>query len=104
MDDNACHHIKMAVYQELQDALKLKQVNEELLEYLTSSLRWLIHYTNKNKIALPELDKIDQILNTAMDIANKLPSGLPPTRNQHDFKHGEDSTEPYPINPSKTGV
>ena len=88
MDSN--EHVKLAAFQELQDALKIKRVNDELLEFLTSSLRWLMHYSKKNNLPLPEKDRIVDILDRVMIIAAK----LPPTRNQHDFKHSEDSTEP----------
>ena len=33
-------YIKLAAFQELKDALQVKRVNDELLEYLSSSLRW----------------------------------------------------------------
>jgi hypothetical protein len=90
MDSN--DHVKLAAFQELQDALKIKRVNDELLEFLTSSLRWLMHYSQKNNLPLPEKDRIVDILDRVMAISGKLPPS--PTRNQHDFKHSEDSTEP----------
>jgi hypothetical protein len=82
-------HVKLAAFQELQGALKIKRINDELLEFLTSSLRWLMHYSQKNNLPLPEKDRIVDILDRVMAIADKLP-----TRNQHDFKHEDDSTEP----------
>lgn len=82
--------MKLAAFQELQDALKIKRTNDELLEFLTSSLRWLLHYSRKNSLPLPETDRMIDILDRVMAISNK----LPPTQNQHDFKHSEDSTEP----------
>jgi hypothetical protein len=92
---NSDLHIKLAAFQELQYALKVKRVNEELLEQLTSSLRWLLHYRQKYNIPLPEIDKILDMLNRITTIADKLPcSSSLPTRNQHDFKHRDDSTEP----------
>jgi len=63
----------MAAFQEIKDAIKIKRVNDELLEYLVSSLRWLLHYSKKNHILLPEMDKIEQIVNRTMKIAEKLP-------------------------------
>ena len=82
--------MKLAAFQELQDALKIKRTNDELLEFLTSSLRWLLHYSRKNSLPLPETDRMIDILDRVMAISNK----PPPTQNQHDFKHSEDSTEP----------
>jgi hypothetical protein len=89
--DNA-ELMKLAAFQELQDALKIKRVNDELLEFLTSSLRWLMHYSQKNNLPLPEKDRMIDTLDRIMAISGKLPPS--PTRNQHDFEHSEDSTEP----------
>jgi hypothetical protein len=85
--------MKLAAFQELQDALKIKRINDELLEFLTSSLRWLLHYSKKNNLPLPEKDRMMEILDRIMDISHKLP-----TKSQHPFKTPDDSTEPkYPL-------
>ena len=42
MNNNNNYHIKMAAFHELQEAL-IKRVNDELLEHLVSSIRWLVH-------------------------------------------------------------
>lgn len=89
INKDSIESMKLATFQELQDALKIKRINDELLEFLTSSLWWLLHYSRKNSLPLPEKDRIIDILDRVMKIADKLP-----TQNQHDFKHSEDSTEP----------
>lgn len=66
-------HIMTAAYHELKYAMQFKRVNEELLEYLSSSIRWLLHYSKKNNIPLPERDRIEGIVDKAMAIADKLP-------------------------------
>jgi len=48
-------HVMTVAYQELKHAMQFKRVNEELLEYLSSSIRWLLHYSKKNNIPLPLL-------------------------------------------------
>ena len=68
---NGDYHIKMQAIQELKEAVTIKKANEELLDYFTSSLRWLIHYSEKNNIPLPEKDKIIKAVERAMEIANK---------------------------------
>jgi hypothetical protein len=35
-------YIMMAAYNEIKDAIRIKRVNDELLEYLTSSSRWIL--------------------------------------------------------------
>jgi adenylate cyclase len=76
-NNNNNYHIKMAAFQELQEALKIKRVNEELLEHLVSSIRWLVHYAKKNNITLPEKDRIMNMLDRATEITDKLPSAIP---------------------------
>ena len=91
MDSN--DYIKMAVYKELEEALQLKRINEELLEYLGAPLRWLCHYSKKYNISLPENDKIDLLIDRTLEITNKMPKPFSPN-----FKHPNgtprDSTEP----------
>lgn len=79
LDSNSYHHIKMAAFQELQEALQIRNVNDELLEYLASSLNWLLHYSSKYNINLPEEDRIYEVVERAMAIASKLPSNIPIT-------------------------
>ncbi len=88
-DRKSYYHIKMPAWQELQEALKIKRINDELLEYLTSSLRYLVHYSERYNIHLPEHDKIGEILNRIMAIAEKLP-----TESQQRNKTTDESTEP----------
>jgi hypothetical protein len=74
---NALDEIREAAFHELQEALKIKRVNDELLEHLLSSVLWLVNYAKKNNITLPEKDKITEILDKAIAIADKLPSAIP---------------------------
>jgi hypothetical protein len=62
----------MAAFQELKDAIRMRRVNDELLEYLVSSLRWLIHYSKKNRIQLPDMDKMQETIDRAINTAEKL--------------------------------
>lgn len=61
----------------MEEALKIKQVNDEMLEHLVSSLRWLLHYSQKYGIPLPEKEKITLLVNRAMEIGQKLPTNQP---------------------------
>jgi hypothetical protein len=63
----------IAAYQQLQEAIKIRRVNKELLEYLLSSIRWIIRYATKNNISLPNMDKIDEIIDKAIEIDEKTP-------------------------------
>ena len=65
--------IESAAVEKLQYALKVKQVNDDLLEQLASSLRWLVHYSEKYGIVLPEKDKIVLLITRAIEIEGRLP-------------------------------
>jgi len=82
-------YIKLASFQELKDALQVKQVNDELLEYLSSSLRLLLHYSHKYQIPLPEKDKILETLGNIMNVEKKLPPNF-----KHPNGTPNESTEP----------
>jgi hypothetical protein len=71
---NSTDAMKIAAFQELKDALTVKKVNDELLEFLASSLRWLLHYGERHNMPIPEKDKIIELMDRAMEIAKKLPS------------------------------
>jgi hypothetical protein len=66
-------HIKSATIQELQDAVRIRCVNMELLEYLTSSLRWILRNCQKHNMEIPEKDKIMLLIDRAIEIDNKTP-------------------------------
>jgi hypothetical protein len=66
-------HMTTAAIHELQDAVKIRHVNMELLQYLTSSLRWVLRYCQKHNIEIPDKDKIMELIDRAIEIDNKTP-------------------------------
>jgi hypothetical protein len=68
------HFIELQALEELRQLMKLRQTNEELLEYFASSLWWLIHYSEKHDIPLPEREKIIQAVERVMNIAKSMPT------------------------------
>jgi hypothetical protein len=68
-------HMTVAAYQELQEAIKIRRVNKELLEHLLASIRWIIRYATKNNISLPNVDTIDEIMDKAIEIDEKTSDG-----------------------------
>jgi hypothetical protein len=66
--------MKAAAFEELKEALQVKRVNDELLEFLAASLRWIIHYCNRNNLPIPEREKIFELMDRAIEIEKKLPS------------------------------
>lgn len=72
-DENSIIYTQMAALEQLRYAVKVRRVNDELLEQLASALWWLLHYAAKNNIDLPDKDKISLALDRAMEIARKQP-------------------------------
>jgi hypothetical protein len=72
-DEVSSFYTQMAALEQLRYAVKVRQVNDELLEHLASTLWWLLHYATKNNIDLPDKDKISLTLERAMEIARKQP-------------------------------
>jgi hypothetical protein len=64
-------HMTVAAYQQLQEAIRIRRVNKELLEYLLASIRWIIRYATKNNISLPNVDRIDEIIDKAIEMDEK---------------------------------
>mgnify|MGYP001592826297 CR=1 FL=1 len=71
---NSSDHMKIAAFQELKEALQVKRVNDELLEFLAASLRWILQYCKRNDIPIPEKGKIMELMDRAIEIEKKLPS------------------------------
>jgi hypothetical protein len=59
----------MAALEQLRYAVKVRSINDELLEHLASTLWWLLHYAAKNNIDLPGKNKISLALDRAIGIA-----------------------------------
>ena len=68
--------IEKATMEELKQALKLRQINEELYECLISSLSYILYYCHKHDISLPERDKISLLLDRFNAINEKLPKSV----------------------------
>jgi hypothetical protein len=58
-------HIKLQEIAELRNALKIKELNEELLEHLQLSMLYILKYCEDNKVPLPDMDRIKNILDRA---------------------------------------
>jgi hypothetical protein len=72
----------------------------ELMFSFKSQLLWFLHCCDTNHIKIENLDYVSSLINQSERIRHRLERQLlssnksTPTRNQHDFKHGDDSTEP----------
>lgn len=88
----------MATFQELKEALKVKKVNDEILQFLVSSLRWILHYCSKYDMPIPEEEKIIDMLDRAMEFEKKLPFSYSPDETLQGDKSGRSNDNlPDPI-------
>jgi hypothetical protein len=71
---DSIEHTRMAAFQELESALRIKYIHQELLQYLSSSLMWILHYCKKNNFEVPEQEKIMRLIDNAIAIEAKLPT------------------------------
>jgi len=66
-------HIKIAIMKELQDAIKIKKNNDELQQYLISSIQWIIRYAERNNFRIPDKDKMIEMLDKITQIKSQYP-------------------------------
>ena len=92
MDSN--YHLKLQLANELREAIIVKNVNEELLEQLSSSLMWLIRYSEKYHVALPESDKIVSLIEKAQRLLGEI---YPTPNDEHRRRTPDDRTEPQMV-------
>jgi hypothetical protein len=90
---NSAEYMKIAAFRELKDALQVKRVNDELLEFLAASLRWILHYCERNKIPIPDRNKINELMDRAIEIEKKLPSQYISDENYHPDDEDDDRHE-----------
>jgi hypothetical protein len=79
---NGDRYIELAAVQKLRYALEMKKINDNLLEQLASSLKWLLHYSEKYQIPLPEKDRIIALIDRAIELENQLPTNPNRLKNQ----------------------
>jgi hypothetical protein len=94
------YHLKIQLIGEIQEAVRVKELNVELMEHLAFTANWILRYCENNNVKPPDLDKLLKLIDRSRQLIQRmyehysLSSPSPPTQNQHDFKHEDDSTEP----------
>jgi hypothetical protein len=79
---------------------KMQDINQRLYDELGGSLMYILEYSEKNNIVLPNrdrlyriIDNIHQTMDDLNDFRNRINS-IPPTKNEQQNKTTEDGTEP----------
>lgn len=78
------YHLKMQLMDELKTAIRVKEINEKLLETLQSSLMWLLRYCEANKIELKDKDHIFALLEKSHQLIQQIYPDLPTKSYQPD--------------------
>jgi len=50
------------------------KINQDLMEHLNSTIRWLLHFCQKNNIDPPNLDQLQSSIEKAQNYLTELPS------------------------------
>jgi hypothetical protein len=89
------YYLKRQLIGEVQEAIRVKELNVELMEHLSFTANWILRYCEKNDVRPPDLDKLLELIQKSRNVIQNMyePYSLP-HKNQHDFKHAGDSTEP----------
>lgn len=66
-------YLQLAANEKLSYANELHEMNLIMGEHLSSSLMWTINYCKKNNIPLPDIDKIQNIINDSKKIEDSHP-------------------------------
>ncbi|HKG31036.1 MAG TPA: hypothetical protein VKA91_07165 [Nitrososphaeraceae archaeon] len=92
------YYLGKKLQRELQEAMRVKELNVELIEHLGSMGIWILKYCERNNIKPPDTDRLLELIQRSREIVQRMYepySHLPsPTQNQQHFKHEDDSTEP----------
>src|SRR5437899_11959165 len=76
-----------------EDALRMKNMNRELLQHLTDSVFYLIKHAEKYNLPLPKKDELIRMVDKANFLIDQITE--PTNRKFTDRKYTADYTEPY---------
>ena len=66
------YNLKKQLLGEIQEASQVTELNIELMEHLNYTARWLINYSIKNDIKLPDLDKLQTLIHRCGILVQKV--------------------------------
>ncbi len=91
---------------EMDDAVKLKNMNEELMQHLSGSVYWLVKYSEKYCIPLPKKGELIRMVEKADSMIDQMTQRADPMkvdRNLFDVKNNRKFTDDT-SNPSLDGT
>ena len=90
MDD---YYLKNQLIGEIQETIRIKELNVELMETLTGNAIWILKYCEKNNIRPPNLKRLLETVSKSRTLTERMYQYFSP-QNKHPFTTPEDSTEP----------
>jgi hypothetical protein len=85
--------LKKQLMGELQEALAFKELNMELMEHLAFTADWILRYGEKNNVRHPDLDKLQNNIQYARSLMEKMARPYPSDEYLHGDKKGRNPTE-----------
>jgi len=87
-------YLKLQEIAELKEALKIKAINVTLLEHLQSSVLYILDYSDKHEVPLPDLERIqdciahaNRLIELLQNNGRELPTSPNRNENQPDSEH-----------------
>ena len=91
------YHLKRQLIGEIHEAVRVKELNVELMEHLAFTANWILRYCEKNHITPPDLDRLHELIDRSRELVQKMYEPYSSPKNKHPFKTPKDSTEPIII-------
>lgn len=63
-------------------------INEELMEHLDSTIRWLLHYCDKNDIRPPNMQLLSDAIQRSQNYIQMLPTDQPTGNTTNNYRGG----------------
>jgi hypothetical protein len=89
------YNLKRQLMGEIQEAIRVKELNVQLMEQLTFIADWILRYCERNNIKPPDIHKLSELITRAGNLIQQIyePYSHLPTESQQRFKTPDDSTE-----------
>jgi hypothetical protein len=90
-------YLKKQLIGEVQEAIRVKELNIELLEHLSYTTRWILMHCEKNNIKPPDLDKLVSLIHRSRQLIDTMYE--PYSYRSDDILQGDDTSK----DPTKSG-
>ena len=64
--------LKKQLIGEIEEVVRVKQLNVDLLEHLTYTARWILIYCEKNNIKPPDMNKLLELISKSRELVQRM--------------------------------